>query len=270
MVLRVASSVFIIALLTLSHDVVLAQTVDVGIVSRIKERQRDVQSSQRAQLWRVGEGGPVHRDLTLRNHDIIRLQQRVFVDLGFFSDEIESRIVLGSRTLGAQGAYEISENTVDDIGGIELVVRQGVMVVEHVRGRLTTVASGVRTRIFGTTVMVSVAEDGSEAHFYLPEGSIGFTEWADLARLEAGADGRAWRLRPGERPEELVISPQMRQRWRDEIQYNALDVWRSTPFWQRPQFYVPAGIVVIGGAVLILTSGRSERVRGYVIATFPD
>lgn len=247
-----------------------AQETEVGIVSRISDREKDVISSPRAQIWRVGEGGLVRRELPLHTQDIIRLGQHVFLDLGFFGEEIESRIVLGTRTLSTQGAYTIQENTIDEIGGLELVVRQGVMVVEHVRGRLTTVAAGVRTRIFGTTVMVSVNEDGDEAHFYLPEGTIGFLQWADLARLEAGAEGRAWRLREGERPEELVISAQMRQRWRDEIRYNADRVWDSTPFWQRPQFYVPAGLVVVGGAILLLTSGGSDRYRGYVIATIPQ
>jgi hypothetical protein len=248
------------------------QTTEVGIVSRIKDHERDVPSTQRAQLWRVGEGGPIHRELPLRNHDIIRLGQQVFLDLGFFGEDIESRAILGTRSLSAQGAYTVQENTVDDIGGLELVVRQGVMVVEHVRGRLTTVAAGVRTRIFGTTVLLSVNEDGNEAHFYLPEGSVGFTQWTDLAFVEAGANGRAWRLREGERPEELLITAQMRDRWRDEVRYNSTQVWQTTPtpFWQKPQFYVPAALVVAGTAVLVLTSGGSDRVRGQVVATFPN
>lgn len=247
-----------------------AQPVEVGIVARIKDHKKDVSSTQRAQLWRVGEGGPVRRQLPLRDEDIIRLGQNIFLDLGLFGEDIESRVVLGTRTLSTAGAYTIRHDAIDELGGIELVVRQGVLVVEHVRGRLTTVAAGVRTRIFGTTVMISADEDGTEAHFYLPEGRIGFVEWDDLSMLEAGETGRAWRLREGERPEEVIITAQMRQRWSDEVRYNTRQVWQTRPpFWQRPEFYVPAAVLVVGGAILLITSGGSDDARGYVIASFP-
>jgi hypothetical protein len=262
--------ILLVLMIPVSLIPVAAQQVDIGIISRIKDHKKDVSSTQRAQLWRVGEGGPVRRELPLRNEDIIRLGQNIFLDLGLFGEDIESRAVLGTRSLSAEGAYTIRQDGIDELGGIELVVRQGVLVVEHVRGRLTTVAAGVRTRIFGTVVMISADADGTEAHFYLPEGRIGFLDWEDLSMLEAGEAGRAWRLREGERPEEVIITAQMRQRWSDEVKYNTEDVWgRTRAFWQRPEFYVPAAVVVVGAAVLILTSRGSDDARGYVIASFP-
>jgi hypothetical protein len=259
----------LVLLIPASVTPVAAQPVEIGIVSRIKDHKKDVSSTQRAQLWRVGEGGPVRRLLPLRDEDIIRLGQNIFLDLGLFGEDMESRAVLGTQSLSAEGAYTIRQDGIDELGGIELVVRQGVLVVEHVRGRLTTVAAGVRTRIFGTVVMISADADGTEAHFYLPEGRIGFVDWEDLSMLDAGETGRAWRLVEGQRPEEVVITPQMRQRWSDEVRYNTRQVWQTRPFWQRPQFYIPAAVVVVGGAILLLTSGGSDDARGYVIASFP-
>lgn len=246
----------------------IAQEPEVGVISRIKEQKKEVATTQRAQIWRVGEGGPARRQAPLRDQDIVRIGRQVFLDLDLFGEELESRIVLGTRTLAEQGAYEIRQNTVDELAGLELVVRQGVLVVEHTRGRLTTVAAGIRTRIFGTTVLIAVDDDGEEAHLYLPEGHIGFPEWEDLQSLQTTGEARSWRLRQGQRPEELTVLPDAQRRWAEELRHNTQSVWRSTPFWQQPRFLIPAGIALVGAGILVF-SGSSETATGRVVVGIP-
>jgi hypothetical protein len=240
----------------------------VAIVERIKERRTEVDASRRAQIWRVGHSGPARKEALLQLHDVVRMRRQVFLDLSFFGDDLESRVILGTRNLTEQGNYEIRENTVDELGGLEIIVRQGVMVVEHGRGRLSAIAAGIRTDIFGTTALLFVDDTGQTGRVYLPEGTIGFPDWPGLERLEAGQAGRSWALTAGAEPREIPLGPDARRRWERELGHNASSVWDPVPFWQRPHYYIPAAAIVVGGGILLLNRS-SETVHGYVIISLP-
>lgn len=246
-------------------DIVLAQEVEVGIVSRIRERKKEVETTGRAQIWRIGEGGPVRQEAPLLDQDIVQMGRQVFLDIGFFGPNLESRAILGTRSLSDRGTYVIQRDTIDQLGGMELVVRQGVIVVEHVRGRLTAVAAGIRTEIFGTTVLIRVDESEDTGLLYLKEGSIGFTGFPDLDRIQAGASGRIFRLEQGRPPLEVMLAPDARRRWENELEYNRQSVWRARPFWQQPRFLIPAAAVAVVGAAVVLTAGGSDRATGNVV-----
>lgn len=249
-----------------------AQQTEVGIISRIREHKKEVSATSRAQIWRVGESGPAHQEARLREQDLLQMGREVFLDIGLFDSDLESRVILGTRSLNDRGAYLIQRDTIGQLGGMEVVVRQGVMVVEHVRGRLTAVAAGIRTQIFGTTVLIRVDETEEAGLLYLREGRIGFTEWPDLQNIEADRSGRIFRLTQGEPPVEVTLAADARRRWEEELEYNARSVWRSTPFWQRPEFLIPAAVAVGAGigAAIFLSGGGRETARGTVVITIPQ
>lgn len=250
----------------------LAQQTDVGIISRIREQKKEVSATSRAQIWRVGESGPARQQARLRDHDLLQMGRQVFLDIGLFGQDVESRVILGTRSLNDRGAYMIQRDTISELGGMELVVRQGVLVVEHVRGRLTAVAAGIRTQIFGTTVLIRVDETEEAGLLYLRDGRIGFDEWPDLQNIVADADGRIFRLTRGQPPVEVTLAAAARRRWEEELEYNSRGVWRSTPFWQKPQFLIPAAVAVglgVGAAILLSGDGR-ESATGTVVVTIPQ
>jgi hypothetical protein len=264
---RVLSTVVLLALT--GPGPASGQEAEVGIVSRIKERHTEVPATQRAHIWRLGGSQPAHREALLHMSDIVRMRNQVFIDVGLFGQDVESRVVFGTRELAEQGAYEIRENSIDALGGIELVVRQGVMVVEHARGRLSAIAAGVRTQIFGTTALFFVEDDGRTGRIYLPEGAIGFVDWPELERLEAGEFGRAWRISEGQQPTEIPLDAAVRRRWHNELEYNRTGVWTaSVPFWRQPRYIIPATAAIIIGSALVYRYSTSSP-TGQVVITIP-
>jgi hypothetical protein len=221
-------------------------TQQVARVARIAEKKGVfVDSTSGAELWRSGGALRTHvrRADTLLVQDIVRLRERIIVDLQFRQSALETDVYLGSRQLSQVGNYEILRDSVGVVGGLTMVVKQGVMVIDHARGQLLALASGIRVQIFGTTVLFQVDPGEATGTVFLQEGHIGFPDYA----LDARGKDRAWRLQAGQPPVELQLTGQEVKRWRQEVKYSTQSVWQTKAFWQKPQFFVPAVAVVAGG-----------------------
>lgn len=246
------------------------QAQQVGQIERIADRsEKEITETPDARLVRTGNTQPARKDADLFRNDLMQLlRSGIVVNLRFEREQSDTRVYLGSRKLAAEGTYRIEENTTEALGRLQLVVVQGVMVIEHATGELMTIAANIRVRIFGTTVLFQVDESGTEGFLYLSEGHISFPDFG----IDASGTDRAWRLQSGLPPVEIDPGRQMRRRWRREIQYNTASVWQATPFWQKPGFYIPATVAAVGLAVGIVasTSGDDGPVEGDVVITLPD
>ncbi len=221
-------------------------TQQVGRVARIAEKKGVlVDSTSGAELWRSGGALRAHVRLadTLLYQDIVRLRERIVLDLQFRQSAVETDVYLGSRRLSQVGNYEILRDSVGNVSGLTMVVKQGVMVVDHARGQLLILAAAIRTRVFGTTVLFQVDPGEATGTVFLQEGHIDFPDY----NLDAKGKDRAWRLHAGQPPVELPLTAEEVKHWRQELKYITHSVWQSKAFWQKPQFFVPAAAVVVGG-----------------------
>ena len=245
----------------------------VGHVARIAEtRGRFVDASSRGELWQTGGlRAPIRREAPLRTRDILRLRERVHVELRFQTPPLETNAYLGSQRLSAVGSYEILTDSVGDVSRLQLVVRQGVLVVEHARGGLLVFAAGIRTRVIGTTALFAVDSGGTSGTLFVQEGHIAFPDYG----IDAVGANRAWRLQAGRRPVELVLAGPERSRLQNEVKYTTESVWRAVrPWWQRPAFYVPAlagaGVSACAVAGCFGGDGGGGTAQGGVAITIPE
>ncbi len=257
----------VLSVLTLSaalFEGAVAQAPQVGLVERILEaRGRPIPTTEHATILRPEGALSVRADAPLFFRDIVRVTRSgVLLDLRFVREDLESRAILGTR-LEDVGIYEILDSTVAGLTRLQLVVRQGVLVVEHAAGELEAVAAGIRARFTGTTVLFRVDETESSGIVYLMEGTMYYPDY-DLT--VTGPD-RAWALRRGERPVPLTLAPEAHRLWQREIAHNASSAWRP-PFWRRPAFYLPAAAALAGGGVYLLTR-NGETAEGTVTIRIP-
>lgn len=243
----------------------------VGIVARIAEKKGHyVDQTSRAELWRSSALSlQVKRTTPILYRDIVRLRERIYLDLSFDQSDFRTEVYLGSTDAAGTGSYEILENTVGALRGLQLVVKQGVMVVDHARGDLLVVAHGIRTRIFGTRVLFMVDSAAQEGTVYLSEGHLSFPDYA----IDVQGKNRVWKLKPGLAPVEVFAPASDPSRWQRDVKYSTESVWHATPFWQSPAFLVPAAAVVAGGVGCLATScvggGGDQASHGGVVVTIP-
>jgi hypothetical protein len=235
---------FAVVVATLLHGTGSAQNV--GKVARIAEKQGDsLPETKRAEIWSTGTQlrSQVRQNAPLLARDLVRLRQRIIVGLDLLQPNLVTRVYLGSHKRTPVGSYEILPGTVSSLNALQLVVKQGVLVVEHARGGLLVVANGISTRILGTTVLFEVDSLAKTGTVFLQEGHLVFPDY----RMDETGENRAWHVRPGQRPEEFVPTGNQLKQWRHEVRYATHSVWNKTPFWQKPSFLLPAAAVVAGG-----------------------
>jgi hypothetical protein len=233
-----------VVMATLLHDAGGGQ--DVGKVARIAEKQgEDLKETKRAEIWSTGAEfrSQVRQNAPLLVRDLVRLRERIIVGLDLWQPGFATRVYLGSHKLSPVGGFEILPGTVSSLSALQLVVKQGVMVVEHARGELLVVANGISTKILSTTVLFEVDSLAKTGIVFLQEGHIRFPAYD----VEGIGQNRAWRLRPNQPPEEFVPTGNQLKQWRHEVQYSTQSVWHRTPFWQKPSFLLPAAAVLAGG-----------------------
>lgn len=242
-----------------------AQVPQVGLVERILEGGGGpIPTTEHASILRREGAQPVRAETPLFLRDLVRVTRRdVLLDLRFVREDLRSRAILGTR-LDQVGTYEIGDTTVAGVSRLQLVVRQGVLVIEHAAGEIEAVAAGIRTRITATTVLVQVDPTESSGMLYLKEGTMHYPDY-DLTVTEPNS---AWELRRGERPVPLTLEAAAHRLWQREIAHNVRSAWRP-PLWRRPAFYVPAAAALVGGGVYLLTRD-GKTATGTVVITIPQ
>jgi hypothetical protein len=250
----------------------------VGVIAKIAEKRgKFLEQTSRAELWRTSAlRMQVTRAAPLLSRDIVRLRERIFVNLSFNQPAFTTEVYLGSTESSVSGSYEILESSIDTLPGLQLVVKQGVMVVDHARGELLVVAGAIagaiRARIFGTTVLFAVDSASGTGTVYLSEGHLSFPDYG----IDARGSNRVWRVRAGQPPVEVFAPAADPARWQHQVEYTSESVWQTTPFWQSPWFLVPAAAAVGGGVACLATScltdgeGLPVGSRGGVDVTIPE
>src|SRR5262249_41244822 len=74
----------------------------VGIVARIAEKKGHyVDQTSRAELWRAGDlSAQVKRDSPILVRDIVRLRDRIYLNLSFDQPAFKTEVYLGSNDVG--------------------------------------------------------------------------------------------------------------------------------------------------------------------------
>jgi hypothetical protein len=247
-----------------------------GVVARIAEKKgKFLERTSRAELWRSSAlGVQVKRADPVLPRDIVRLRERVFINLSFNRPAFSTEVYLGSTETAATGSYEILENSLDTLGGLQLVVKQGVMVVDHARGKLLVIAGNIRNRIrvFGTTVLFAVDSASDSATVYVSEGHISFPDYG----IDVRGSNRVWQLRAGQAPIEVFPPKAAPERWQRQVEYTSQSVWHGTSFWHSAAFLVPAATVVGGSVACLATKCLDHGTdipagsRGGVDVTIPE
>lgn len=225
------------------------------------------QGEVRRRVDRLG----VRQDAGLEVRDIVRLFDDIFVQMQLEGGGTRSAVVLNRGGRSAEGNYEIQPGGFQSLSDFALVVKQGVMVVRHLAGTLVTSVGGTTATMDGTTVLFEATSD-TTGFFFLREGDVRFWK-EDSSRVVSGRN-RAWDLRAGAWPEEIVMTGPQRRYWKDQVEYMTDTVWGggARPFWRRPAFYVPAAAaVVIGAAILVAGGGGSDDdgLDGRIVVTLP-
>lgn len=215
------------------------------------------------------------RRAALHLREVVEIREPYYVRASLRYGGARSRLYVGSTgaridtvTLQRRGAYEILPSGVDPLSGLELRIRHGVIVVEQAAGQLDAFVKGTLTSIFGTTVLFATDSTSADALLFLREGHIAFPAYG----IEFRGQDAAWRLRAGFAPEPVRLDVAEWQQLRQEVEFLSDDLWAaSRPFYQRPSFYVPAAVAVIGAGVaaVLLSNGDDGRIGGDVVVRIP-
>lgn len=270
--------------LLLLAPAVLAQGEEVGSIEEIRQGGAAGEAVKEPTPGILLTASPAYtrkaaqRRAALHLREIVELREPYYVRASLRYHGARSRLYVGSTgaridtvTLQRRGAYEILPSGIDPLSGLELRIRHGVIVVEQAAGQLDAFVKGTLTSIFGTTVLFATDSTSTDALLFLREGHIAFPEHG----IEFRGQDAAWRLRAGFAPEPLQLDVAEWQQLRQEVEFLSDDLWTaSRPFYQRPSFYVPVAIAVIGGGVAaaILLSGGEDgggRVGGEVVIRIP-
>lgn len=261
-----------------------AQGEEVGSIEEIREggeRGEEVREPAPGVLLTLSPSytrKAAQRRAALHIREIVELLEPYYVRASLRYGGTRSQLYIGSTgarlddvDLKRSGAYEILPSGVDPLSGLELRIRHGVIVVEQAAGQLDAFVKGTLTSIFGTTVLFATDSTSADAFLFLREGHIAFPNYG----IEFRGQDAAWRLRAGIAPEPVRLDVAEWQQLRQEVEFLSADLWAvSRPFYQRPSFYVPAAVAVVGAGVAaaILLSGGDDdggRVGGEVIVRIP-
>lgn len=246
----------------------------VGEIRRMYEDERAVESTERATVSSRGTVYFASRGDALYLRDLLNLEGGLL--LGLYIDGFESRgrysfaADLGAiddvvtDTLGEEGLYEIGPDP-RRLRGLEFFLRSGQLFFQQLAGGVSVRAGGTIAYVDGTEVLV-VGADSTAGLLYMKEGQVRFPDYPDV-RV---GDGQLWRLRQGERPQQLLLGVSTLEAWRQLADYHRTQL-SPKPFWQKPAFLASTAAVLIGGGVLLFSGDDGPgTASGTVTVTLPN
>lgn len=220
----------------------------IGCVNNLLEKRwlffnKTVDASTSAEIRRRQEGGgtrllrPVEASERLSHLDVVRLNNRVDMELYLSNGTSRSRVVLERG-----GLWELQRDSVP-----RLIVTHGQMIVEQIEGRLEAYLENVLNIIHATTVYYDVDSTARVSYVFLKEGHMSFPEY----NIDVQGIDSLWILRNGVRPEPVPASAAMLRRWSRHEQHASTEMWRAAerPIVQRPRFWLLTGGLVVGAAL---------------------
>jgi hypothetical protein len=282
-----ALTAFIAALL--APGLASAQQLKVGRIDRIAEVRGGLEPvhlvtpSDRAE---IGRGAQDAWSFARRDQDVFRddrLRVRRYIDVRVrvetptqrgqltFAPEVLLRD--GSRVFelastASPSEYVMPEDTTAQ-GELAVLIRSGALLVDWDAGRLVVIAAGHSALVVGTRAAFVMDSTGNDGWLYVDEGTITFPGAPGMAV----GPGQLVRLQAGV-PISGVSNPGPGQAnaYQNATRYHANQVWaRFTPFWQKPQFVIPAlsGIAVLAGVIATQTGDDGGPLSGTVVIRIP-
>lgn len=220
----------------------------IGCVNTLRERRwlffnKTVDASTSAEIRRPQEGGtmrvlrPVEAPNPVRHRDIVRLNNRVDMELYLSSGTSRSRVVLERG-----GLWELQKDTVP-----RLIITHGQMIVDQIEGRLEASLENVLNVIHATTVYYDVDSTDGVSYVFLKEGHMSFPEYD----IDVQGSDSLWLLRDGLRPEAVPATADVLRRWSRHEEHASREMWRAAerPIVHRPKFWLLTGGLVAGAAL---------------------
>jgi hypothetical protein len=146
--------------------------------------------------------------------------------------------------------------------GVDIV--RGALVVQWDEGRLEILAAGHRIAVHGTRLAVAVDSTGNNAYVFLESGAIVFPDSPGTTV----AEGDVINLQRGLPPVRAEAPSVPRSQLSRAVDFNHRQIWSAgRPFFLKPWFYVPVGLVA-GGIIASEVIGGGDR-RGTVVVRIP-
>ena len=151
--------------------------------------------------------------------------------------------IAGERTgHPAVGRYVLTPSRVSSELPLILRVEKGGAIVQWSAGRPLVIEALDKTiSLKGTEIAVAIDSTGSRAFLFVKEGSVEIAGTPPVTVTKA----QLFRLQRGQPP--LLLSqpiPDVEQ----DVLYHVNTLYR--PWWQKPQFLLPASVLVVGGTAL--------------------
>jgi hypothetical protein len=136
--------------------------------------------------------------------------------------------------------------------------------VEWDRGRLEVLAAGTRMDVLGTRLAVAVDSTGNTGFVYVESGTVIFPDFPGTV-LNAGD---VFTLQRGAAPVRVDTNIVPRDELARAVEFNHRQIWSGfRPFFLKPFFYVPAGLVTAG--VIGYVATRDGDKRGSIVIRIP-
>ena len=256
----------------------IARTLSEGKSQKVKEPTASVRIQRQDSLgWTDAAPGTA-----LGWHDRLRVQRnfhvKVDVDrssqrgrLTFAPEPVQKNAqpvyltVAGTPTVDA--LYEVvSVSDSARASDLALRVYRGAVTVVWLQGSLTIHAAGDSIIVGDSKLVVWVDPSGDEALVFLESGQVSLP-----GHEETVSAGDEVRLRRGEPPEVEAVAPGVAASYQSAIQYNAVDLWRTSPFWRNPVLLVPVGAALAAGVTAgLISSGEDQKtVAGTITIRIP-
>lgn len=164
-------------------------------------------------------------------------------------------------------AYVIPLDTTNR-GDLSVQIQSGALVVDWRSGRLAVLAAGHTAVIAGTRVAFAMDSTGTAGWMYVDEGTVIFPAQQGLS---VGA-GQLVRLQVGVPIAPAPVEPAQASALSNATQYHANTLWAQfRPFWQKPQFLLPAFGAIAGATAFAVSQSASDEGprRGTVVIRIP-
>jgi hypothetical protein len=209
------------------------------------------ETTERIRYKRDGKDWPTYPGCELRVGDSLKVESNMFFDVTIIQGDQEQYLYFMIEDKNKDVECAIKKVFIDrlKLQVIEIDIKSGSLKAEG-SGYLAVIKNGIRTLI-GSKVTFMRHPLTGKSILFLEEGSVSFLDYEDItikpdeiAILQSG---------PGQKPEIQQPDSQELERLKDVVKYNTEYPW-AKPF----PWYIPAGAVLIGGGVYLITRDGKE------------
>jgi len=200
--------------------------------------------------------------------DQILLQQFTRINLQVNDASRKGNMVLTTTALETNkkdAAFHVGDS-ITQLGGLQMAVLRGTLLVDWTRGTLTTMANRIRTLFRGTKVLYSIDEEGQNSFLYLQEGRITFPDYPQVTVQPR----QKVMLTPGLAPAPVGASLMEQRQFDQFIKINS-HFPKAKIWWKKPGIIIP-GLAVAGTLIYLVAKGgnkESDHAKGIINIQIP-